>query len=110
MLRKLKELGVGLAVDEFGAASSSLAALRRYPVDRLKIDRVLVAEAPGDDRAASLLGGIVELAHALGLAVVAEGVDSPAQRKLLAELACDCMQGSLAGAPVDADAAAKDYV
>ncbi len=109
-LRKLKALGVALAIDEFGAGSVELAALRRLPVDRLKIDRALVAEVANDDSAASLLGGIVELAHALGLAVVAEGVDTPAQRGLLAELACDCMQGALAGAPVDADAAAKDYV
>jgi len=109
-LRKLKELGVALAVDEFGAGSSSLAALRRFPVDRLKIDRALVAEALADKSTASLIGGIVALAHALGLAVVAEGVETPAQREALAALGCDCMQGLLAGPPVDADAAAKDYV
>jgi diguanylate cyclase (GGDEF)-like protein/PAS domain S-box-containing protein len=109
-LRKLKELGVALAIDDFGAGSSSLAALRRFPVDRLKIDRTLIAEAPGDERAAALVGGIVGLAHALGLTVVAEGVDTPAQRELLAAHGCDCMQGDVAGAPVDADAAAEDYV
>jgi len=109
-LRKLKELGVGLAIDEFGAGSSSLAELRRFPVDRLKIDRALLAEAAGDPGAASLVGGIVGLAHALGLQVVAEGADTPAHGELLAALGCDCMQGGLAGAPVDADAAAKDYV
>jgi EAL domain-containing protein (putative c-di-GMP-specific phosphodiesterase class I) len=79
-------------------------------VDRLKIDRTLIAEAPGDERAAALVGGIVGLAHALGLTVVAEGVDTPAQRELLAAHGCDCMQGLLAGAPVDADAAAEGYV
>jgi EAL domain-containing protein (putative c-di-GMP-specific phosphodiesterase class I) len=109
-LRKLKELGVALAIDDFGAGSSSLAALRRFPVDRLKIDRTLIAEAPGDERAAALVGGIVALAHALGLTVAAEGVDTPAQRELLAAHGCDCMQGLLAGAPVDADAAAEGYV
>jgi diguanylate cyclase (GGDEF)-like protein len=109
-LKKLKALGVALAIDAFGAGSSELAALRRMPVDRLKIDRALVAEAAGDDSAASLIGGIVELAHALGVAAVAEGVETPAQCELLAELACDYMQGGLAGAPVDADTAAKDYV
>jgi diguanylate cyclase (GGDEF)-like protein len=109
-LRKLKELGVALAIDDFGAGSSSLAALRRFPVDRLKIDRTLIAEAPGDERAAALVGGIVALAHALGLTVAAEGVDTPAQRELLAAHGCDHMQGLVAGAPVDADAAAEDYV
>jgi len=109
-LRKLKALGVALAIDDFGAGSSSLAALRRLPVDRLKIDRALVADALADKSAASLIGGIVALAHALGLAVVAEGVETPAQREALAALGCDCMQGLLAGPPVDADAAAQDYV
>jgi diguanylate cyclase (GGDEF)-like protein/PAS domain S-box-containing protein len=109
-LKKLKALGVALAIDEFGSGSVQLAALRRLPMDRLKIDRALVADAAGDDGAASLIGGIVELAHALGLEVVAEGVDTPAQRELLTQLACDYMQGGFAGAPVDADTAAKDYV
>jgi len=109
-LRKLKALGVALAIDDFGAGSSNLAALRRFPVDRLKIDRALVADASGEQGAAALVGGIVGLAHALGLTVVAEGVDTPAQRELLAAHGCDCMQGLLAGAPVDADAAAGGYV
>ncbi len=109
-LRKLKKLGVNLAVDDFGAGSSSLAALRRFPLDRLKLDRGLVADAAGDQGAAALLGGIVSLAHALRLTVVADGVDTQAQRDLLAALGCDYMQGLLAGAPVDADTAAKDYV
>jgi diguanylate cyclase (GGDEF)-like protein/PAS domain S-box-containing protein len=109
-LRKLKELGVVLAIDDFGAGSSSLAALRRFPVHRLKIDRALVADASGEQGAAALVGGIVGLAHGLGLTVVAEGVDTPAQRELLAAHGCDYMQGLLAGAPVDADAAAEDYV
>ena len=109
-LRKLKELGVVLAIDDFGAGSSSLAALRRFPVHRLKIDRALVADASGEQGAAALVGGIVGLAHGLGFTVVAEGVDTPAQRELLAAHGCDYMQGLLAGAPVDADAAAEDYV
>ena len=109
-LRKLKGLGVALAVDDFGAGSSSLAALRRFPLDRLKLDRSLVTDAAGDKGAAALVGGIVELAHALELTVVADGVETPAQREVFVALGCDYMQGLLAGAPVDADAAAKDYV
>ncbi|MDH3318876.1 MAG: EAL domain-containing protein [Betaproteobacteria bacterium] len=109
-LRKLKALGVALAIDDFGAGSTSLAALRGFAVDRLKIERTLVADAAGDESAASLVGGIVALAHALGLPAVAEGVETPAQRDLLAKIGCDYLQGALVGPPVDADAAAKDYV
>jgi EAL domain-containing protein (putative c-di-GMP-specific phosphodiesterase class I) len=109
-LSRLKDLGVTLAIDDFGAGSSSLTALRHFAVDRLKLDRSLLADAVGGKSAAALLGGIVALAHALGLKVVAEGVDTPAQRELLAANGCDYMQGLLAGAPVDADAAAEDYV
>jgi diguanylate cyclase (GGDEF)-like protein/PAS domain S-box-containing protein len=109
-LTRLKDLGVALAIDDFGAGSASLAALRRLPLDRLKLDRSLVADAAGDRGAAALVGGIVGLAHALGFTVVAEGVDTPAQREILAAHGCDYMQGLLAGAPVDADAAAEAYV
>ncbi|MDH4175859.1 MAG: EAL domain-containing protein, partial [Betaproteobacteria bacterium] len=70
----------------------------------------LVADAAGDKGGAALIRGIVGLGHALGFEVVAEGVDTPAQRELLAALGCDGMQGRVAGAPVDADAAAKDYI
>jgi len=109
-LRKLKTLGVALTIDDFGIGSTSLVALPGFAVDRLKIDRSLVAGAAAARSAASLVHGIVGLAHALGLAVVAEGVETPAQRDFLAELGCDYMQGLLVGPAVDADAAAKDYV
>jgi EAL domain-containing protein (putative c-di-GMP-specific phosphodiesterase class I) len=109
-LKKLKELGVSLAIDDFGTGYSNLAFLRRFPVDRLKIDGSFVAQAPGDAGAESLLAGIVELAHALGLEVVAEAVETVAQRDLLAALGCDLAQGFLIGRPVDADAASQDYV
>jgi diguanylate cyclase (GGDEF)-like protein/PAS domain S-box-containing protein len=109
-LRKLKALGVALTIDEFGVGSTSLGALRGFGVDRLKMDRSLVGDAAGDRSAALLVRGIVGLAHALGLAVVADGVQTPAQRDLLAEAGCDYMQGPLVGQAVDADAAAEDYV
>jgi EAL domain-containing protein (putative c-di-GMP-specific phosphodiesterase class I) len=70
----------------------------------------VVAGAPASKGAASLLGGIVGLARAMGLAVVAVGVETGAQRELLAQLGCDAVQGFLEGRPVDADAASKDYV
>jgi EAL domain-containing protein (putative c-di-GMP-specific phosphodiesterase class I) len=109
-LKKLKELGVSLAIDDFGSGTSSLVSLRRFPVDRLKIDRGLVAGAPGERDAESLVAGIIGLAHALGLAVVAKGVETQAQKDFLARLACDQAQGFLIGRPVDADQAAEGYV
>ena len=109
-LNKLKELGVSLAIDDFGTGYCSLSSLRRFPVDRLKIDRSFIADVPGERNAESLVGGIIGLAHALGLAVVAEGVETQAQRDFLARLACDQAQGYLIGRPVDGDKAAAGYV
>jgi len=109
-LKKLRETGVSLTIDDFGAGACSLPALCQLPVDRLKIDRSVVAGAPGAASAVSLLAGIVGLGRALRLEVFAEGVETDAQRELLAELGCDGLQGFLVGRPVDADAASKDYV
>jgi diguanylate cyclase (GGDEF)-like protein/PAS domain S-box-containing protein len=109
-LKKLRDLGVSLTIDDFGAGYCSLPALCQLPVDRLKIDRSVVAGAPGSASAVSLLAGIVGLAHAVKLEVVAEGVETEAQRELLAGLGCDAVQGYLVGRPVSADAASKDYI
>jgi len=107
---KLKELGVSLAIDDFGTGYSNLASLRRYQVDLVKIDRTVVADLPADAHAKALAGGIVGLAHALGLQVVAEGVETEAQRDFLAGLGCELAQGFFIGKPVDADAASAGYV
>jgi len=109
-LQKLKELGVSLAIDDFGSGHSSLASLRRYPLDRLKIARSFIADLPADENAKALTGGIVGLAHALGLKVIAVGVETAAQREFLAALGCDFAQGTLTGKPVDADSAAAAYL
>jgi len=107
-LAKLRALGVTLVIDGFGAAYSSLVGLRQLPVQKLKLDRTLVAEVHRDGRA--IVAGIVGLAHALGLKVTAVGVESEAQKRALAECGCDYAQGLLTGAPADADAAAKEYL
>ena len=106
-LKKLKELGVSLALDDFGSGATSLAALGRFVLDRVKLDQSLL-DATGDARA--LLAGIVGLAHALGLQVVAKGVETQAQRDALAALGCDCAQGFLIGPPADAERAADGYL
>jgi diguanylate cyclase (GGDEF)-like protein/PAS domain S-box-containing protein len=107
-LGKLRDLGVGIAIDGFGAAYSSLVSLRQLPVSKLKIDRTLVAEAHKEGR--SIVAGIVGLAHALDLKVTAVGVESEAQRAALQACGCDYLQGYLVGRPLDAESAAKDYV
>ena len=108
VLRKLRDLGVGIAIDGFGAAYSSLVGLRQLPVSKLKIDRSLVAEVHREGRA--IVAGIVGLAHALNLKVTALGVETEAQREALKACGCDYLQGFLTGRPSDADAAARDYV
>ena len=109
-LKKLKQLGVSIAIDDFGTGYSSLSYLRRFPVDKVKIDRSFVSEVPGDRDQGALVSAIVALAHALQIKVVAEGVENEAQREFLRSCGCDFIQGYLVGKPVDAVSAAKEYV
>ncbi|MGH8766079.1 MAG: sensor domain-containing protein, partial [Burkholderiales bacterium] len=106
-LRKLKDLGVLLALDDFGIGLSGVAHLRRFPVDRLKIDRSLVADVHKDADHSAVIAAIVGLGHALGIKVVAKGVETEAQKALLLGCGCDYLQGFLTGRPVDAESAAK---
>ena len=95
LLRALKATGVELAIDDFGTGYSSLAYLRRFPVDVLKIDRSFIRDMTTNVDDASIVSGIISLAHNLRLKVVAEGVETEAQRSCLAQLGCDCIQGYL---------------
>ncbi len=103
MLDVLKATGVGLAIDDFGTGYSSLAYLRRFPVDVLKIDRTFTRSMMRNVDDASIVSGIIALAHNLRLKVVAEGVETEEQRKFLADLECDFIQGYLLSEPVPAD-------
>jgi len=98
-LKALKSLGVLLAIDDFGTGYSSLAYLRRFPVDQLKVDRGFVQDVAdhGDTR---IMGAVIRLAHDLGLQVVAEGVETEAERAIVEVLGCDSMQGFLLGYPL----------
>jgi diguanylate cyclase (GGDEF)-like protein/PAS domain S-box-containing protein len=99
-LRALRSVGVHLAIDGFGAGFSSLAHLRRLPVDALKIDLSFVRGATTDPDDASVVTAVIAVAHSLGLRVVALGVETEAQVALLRSLGCDEVQGYLWSAPV----------
>ena len=102
-LRALRAVGVHLAIDGFGAGFSSLAHLRRLPVDALKIDLSFVRGATTDRDDASVVTAVIAVAHSLGLRVVAQGVETEAQVTLLRSLGCDEVQGYLWGPPAPAE-------
>ena len=102
VLRALRSLGVHLAIDGFGTGLSSLAHLRRLPVDALKIDLSFVRGATTDRDDASVVTAVIAVAHSLGLRVVAQGVEAEEQVSLLRSLKCDEVQGYLWSPPVPA--------
>ena len=102
--RRLGELGVHLSIDDFGTGYSSLAYLRRLPAEELKIDASFVRDLDHSADARAVVDAVVKLAHALGLKVVAEGVESVRQHQILAELGCDELQGYLFAKPMSARA------
>jgi diguanylate cyclase len=111
ILNGLRSLGVRLAIDDFGTGYSSLSYLKRFPVDRVKIDRSFVAGLALDASSTSLVRAIVAMAEALDLEPVAEGVENRLQVETLARLGCTSMQGFLLGRPMSPhDAAAIERV
>jgi EAL domain-containing protein (putative c-di-GMP-specific phosphodiesterase class I) len=102
-LAELKDMGVSIAIDDFGTGWSSLAYLRRFPIDVVKIDRSFVSGLGTDPGDTEEVRAVVGLARALGLEVVAEGVETEAQRRALGDLGCGLAQGYLFGRPVAAD-------
>jgi EAL domain-containing protein (putative c-di-GMP-specific phosphodiesterase class I) len=103
ILYELRQEGVRIAVDDFGTGYSSLAYLQRLDLDELKVDRSFVQSMCVSSRDDVLVRSIIELAHNLGLSVVAEGVESGAQIARLRELRCDAVQGYYTGRPMDRD-------
>jgi EAL domain-containing protein (putative c-di-GMP-specific phosphodiesterase class I) len=103
-LKEVQSLGISVAIDDFGTGYSSLAYLAKLPVQTLKIDRSFITTMLDDPDTMTLVQTIISLAHSLRLKVVAEGVETPEQAKILALLGCDEMQGYLYSKPVPFDA------
>jgi diguanylate cyclase len=102
ILAELKALGIRTAIDDFGTGYSSLSYLKELPIDTLKIDNCFVRGANQDPKNQAILQSTIELAHRLGLKVVAEGVENPAEQALLTQYQCDYLQGFWVGKPMTA--------
>ena len=103
-LESLRMLGVELSIDDFGTGYSSLSYLRRYPVQHLKVDRSFIAEVATNPEDHAIVSSVVNLAHSLGLHVIAEGVETTEQLDEIAAMGCDHAQGFLWRVPETADA------
>ncbi len=106
-LHALRAMGLHLSVDDFGTGYSSFSYLKHFPLDALKIDRCFVRDITSDPDDAAIITAIIAMGHALGLKVVAEGVETDAQRAMLRRQGCDKMQGYFFSRPVPADRLAQ---
>ncbi len=103
-LDAIKALGVRLDLDDFGTGYSSLIYLKRFPVDRIKIDQTFVAGLGSNHADTIIVASTIALAHAVGIQAIAEGVETLEQLEVLRRMGCDYMQGYLLSRPLDADA------
>jgi len=103
LLQRIRERGVRLSLDDFGTGYCSLSYLKHFPVDALKIDRTFVRDIVGDADTSAITGAIIAMARSLNKDVIAEGVETPAQSRLLREAGCSQLQGFLYGAPMSAE-------
>jgi len=99
VLSGLRDLGVGVSLDDFGNGYGNLAALRRLPLTTITLDRALVRDLPDQPDDAAIVHAVIQTGHAIGVTMVAEGIETEAQRALLAGLGCDAGQGFLFGQP-----------
>src|SRR5690606_36562058 len=103
ILKKLKDMGIRITLDDFGTGCSSLNYLRCFPLDVLKIDHTFVRDVVSNEQDAALARAIITMAHSMRLKVVAEGVETEEQRVFLREQGCDEVQSYLVAMPVPPD-------
>jgi diguanylate cyclase (GGDEF)-like protein len=104
LLHRLKALGVRISMDDFGTGYSSLSYLRRFPFDKLKIDRTFIGDLARDPESSAIVRAVIQLANTLGMSTTAEGVENIDQRDLLQALNCKQFQGFLVSRPIDVEA------
>jgi diguanylate cyclase len=102
VLERLRDIGVGLSIDDFGTGYSSLTYLRTLPAGELKIDRSFIRDIDQNENNAAIVDAVINLAHGLGLRVVAEGVETEGELGRLVTLGCDLAQGFLISRPLPA--------
>ena len=107
ILRKLQRLGVHISMDDFGTGYSSLNYLKKFPFQTLKIDQAFVRDLQENSQDLAIISSIIQLANHLNLSVIAEGVESPEQCKLLRDIRCERMQGYLFSKPLPVEKATK---
>ncbi len=103
ILAALRDLGIGLALDDFGTGAASLFTLKRLPLTAMKLDRSLVRDLPHDGEDRAIISAVVSTGHALGLDLIAAGVETAAQQLFLAGIGCDAAQGYFFSQPLPAD-------
>ncbi|MCM2679228.1 EAL domain-containing protein [Echinimonas agarilytica] len=101
VMQSIRKIGVHISLDDFGTGYSSLAYLQRFPIDTLKIDQTFIRDLTSTDSGRNMVSSIIALAHNLNLTVVAEGVETEAERKVLTELECETLQGFLMSRPLN---------
>jgi EAL domain-containing protein (putative c-di-GMP-specific phosphodiesterase class I) len=107
ILRRLKSLGVRIAMDDFGTGYSSLSYLQSFPFDKIKIDQAFISNLERNAQSAAIVRAVIGLGRGLGLPVVAEGVETEGQLAFLTREACDEIQGYLIGRPLPIEDYAK---
>ncbi|MDO8351726.1 MAG: EAL domain-containing protein, partial [Gallionella sp.] len=109
-LSKLRELGVAVAIDDFGTGYSNLSILKRFHIDKLKIDQSFVFDLAKNQTSRQIVEAIIKMAHSLGMSTLAEGVETKEHADMLREMGCDYAQGYFFSRPIAMNELKKLYV
>jgi EAL domain-containing protein (putative c-di-GMP-specific phosphodiesterase class I) len=104
VIEELRDRGVSIVLDDFGASYSALGCLRRLPIDRLKLDRAFMKDIPQSVQSRAIARAVIDVAHSLDMDVIAEGVESAAQADFCRREGCDALQGTFVSPPLSATA------